>query len=545
MTEQRILQAWHNAEVKERYRQLGLWGDRTVAEVFDEQASLRSDKLAVADQTVRWSYRQLQDLSLRLASVLLDLGVKEGDPVAAQLPSSAWLATVHLAANRVGALFMPLSTTWRRAEVASLVSVTQPPILIVPVDRQQHDFVSMGEQIRLDVPALRRVVPLDGGDSDSLQALMDQASPITAAEQRRRRPDPDGPAHVMCTSGTTGTPKASVWGGNDLITTLLGHFARVVQLSPDDTAAGLAPANTGSTGYIFPVLAPLLVGASAVLLEQWSPQAALELIVRERATYATAIPTQMVMMLDLALAQADLSCFSRFTNAGAPLAATTAQAIEDRMGCRVQTIYGATDGGIPAMTDIASSDEARLTSVGRLLPGEELRLVGPDGQDVPTGEVGELLWRGPNKSFGYLNQPDYDRAVWDQDGWFHSGDLGQIDAEGNLRIVGRTKDMILRGGTNIFPREIEELLLRHPAVARVTIVGVPDARLGEQACAVVVPGTGQTPTLPELTSFLLEQGISKVKLPEHLVLVDDLPTNAGGKIDKANIQKFVIDRLER
>lgn len=543
MSEQRVIRSWHDVETRRRFRELGVWGDQTLAEIFDGHAEAHPDKLAVVDDVVRWSYGDLRDLSLRIAAVLVDLGVEPGDPVAAQLPSCGLLPAIHLATNRIGAMFVPLSTTWRSAEVGSLLEAVRPPVLLVPDSRDPFDFQEMAEQIRPKVPALRHVLTLRGEGASSMESRAAEVAPLSALQAQSRRPDPDAPALVMCTSGTTGLPKASIWGGNDLVATLMHQFRVALELTSDDVAAGLAPANTGSTGYIFPVLAPLLAGGSSVLLEHWSPQAALDLIARESCTYATAIPTQMVMMLDLPLEQADLSRFTRFCNAGAPLASATAEEIDTRMDCRVQTIYGATDGGIPVMTDIAQSNEARRTTVGRLRAGEQIKLAGADGQPAPDGEAGEVCWRGANKSYGYLNQPEYDASVWDEEGWFHSGDLGQFDGEGDLRIVGRTKDMILRGGTNIFPREVEELLIRHPGVSAVSLVGVPDKRLGEKACAVVVPAAGQALTLADLTEFLLRQGITKVKLPEYLILTDHIPMNAGGKTDKGAIRQLALRQL--
>jgi non-ribosomal peptide synthetase component E (peptide arylation enzyme) len=195
------------------------------------------------------------------------------------------------------------------------------------------------------------------------------------------------------------------------------------------------------------------------------------------------------------------------------------------------------------MTAITDPDEKRRSSVGRLLPGEQLLLVGPDGESVGPGETGEIRWRGATKSFGYLNQPDYDAAAFTADGWFRSGDLGTLDAEGYLHIVGRCKDMILRGGMNIYPQEIEALLHLLPGVSAAAVVAVPDARLGERACAVVVP-KGDPPTLREVTAFLHEHGLATFKHPEYLVLVDDLPLNAGGKLDKARLTQHAIAELE-
>lgn len=523
-----------------RFREMGLWGDQTIADVVDDHAQRHREKTAVIDSREKLTYAELRDLSLRLARVLLDHGIGPGDPVAIHLPGCVLLPALHLACNRIGALFLPVSTGWRGAELRSLLGTVKAPMLIVLNDNGDFDYVGLAETLRDGLPDLKHVLTARGG---ALESLAVDAAPLTPSELDQHRPSPDAPAHVMSSSGTTGIPKASVWSSNDLVALLVHHMGRRLHIGPGDVAGAIAPASTGSTGYVFPVLAPLLVGATTALLETWKPQAALDLIIREQCSYATAVPTQMIMLLDLPLERYDLSHFTRFNNAGAPLPPSTARDLETRMGCRVQTIYGATDGGVPAITSIDDPDELRHTTVGSVCPGVEVVLLGADGNPVPPGDAGEVCWRGPNKSYGYLNEPDYDRQAWDDEGFFHSGDVGELDDRGYLRIVGRIKDMILRGGTNIFPREVEELLLEHPDVAGVAIVGIPDERLGERACAAVVPASGSPPRLDDLCVFLLGRQLAKAKLPERLIVLDELPTNAGGKVDKGLIRDVAIKDL--
>lgn len=529
-----------------RMYELGLWDERTLADIVDEHARTRPDKPAVVDARGRLSYGELNDLSVRLAAVLHELGVGAGTPVAAQLPGCTLLPALHLACVRIGALFMPLSTAWRGAELRPLLATVGAAVLVVPgaggIDGDDFDFAGLAASIRAELPGLRAVLPARGGSGETIEALAAAADPLTDAQLAALRVPAGAPTLVMSSSGTTGTPKAAVWGGNDLKALLLHNVVPRLRLTADDVAAGLAPAGTGSTGYIFPVLTPLLLGATAAILERWSPRAALDLIVAEGATYATAIPTQMVMLLPLGLEDADLSRFTRFNNAGAPLPPSTARELEERMGCRVQSIYGSTDGGVPVMTSVDDDDEVRRTTVGVICTGVDVRLVGADGAVLAAGEAGEVCWR-ESKSYGYLKQPAYDAAAFDAERWYHSGDVGRFDERGNLRIVGRIKDMILRGGTNIFPAEIEHLVAQHHAVADVAVVGVPDDRLGERACAVVVPVAGATPDLAGLCAFLREREVAVVKLPEELVLVPTLPTNAGGKIDKAQVRERAVREL--
>lgn len=522
-----------------RFRERGVWGDETLAEVFDRAAARDPGKTAVVDATRRVTYGELREESLRLAQVLVDLGVCAGQPVAAQLGDSAWLPSLHLACNRIGALFVPLSMAWRGGELRPLLQTIKAQVLIVPAASDRFNYAGAAAVLLDELPELRHVLT----QGDSLDERMASTAPLSEELQRALRPSPDDPAHVMSSSGTTGVPKSSVWSSNDLVCLLVKNLARALHLTSEDVAAGIAPANTGSTGYVFPVLAPLLAGATTAMLGEWSPEAAIDLIERERCTYATAIPTQMTMLLSLPLESRDLSRFDRFNNAGAPLPAPVAAELEERMGCRIQSIYGATDGGVPVMVSIDDPQDKRHTTVGRVCDGMELVLMAADGSRAPEGEVGEICWRGASKSYGYLNQPDYDQAAWDADGFFHSGDLGELDEHGYLRVVGRSKDMILRGGTNIFPAEIESLLLQHPAVAGVAVVGVPDERLGERACAVVVPAGDARPELKELCAFLLERELAKYKLPEELLLLETLPTNAGGKVDKGSLRALAVERL--
>lgn len=532
----------HSEHARREFRDLGVWGDQTIAEVVDAVAERDGTRAAIRDGSIDWTYAQLCDFSKRLARILLDMGVRPEDAVAAQLPSCALLPATHLACNRIGALFLPMSPNWREREVAGLLSSVEAPVLLAVDHDRDFDLKEMHARLRGELPHLREIVYARTDGPESLEARTAAAAPLSTAESEKLMPGADDPGHVMVSSGTTGIPKASVWSSNDALA-LARHTVSALELTQDDIVAGLAPASLGSTGYVFPVLAPLTVGAQSVLLESWSPAAALELIVTRRCTAATAVPTQMVMLLDLDLEAHDLSAFQRFNNAGAPLSPTAAEQVEARFGCRVQTVYGSTDGGVPVMTRISDPEIQRRTSVGRVCAGQELELRAADGTPAADGVPGEICWRGATKSYGYFNQPDYDAAAFDADGWFCSGDLGLIDADGYLRIVGRTKDMILRGGVNIFPSDIESVLQECPGLTQVAIVGVPDERLGERICVVAVPGSGAGTSLEDVCTFLTERGLARYKHPEFLVEMDKFPVNAGAKLDREAIRTFAIAQI--
>jgi acyl-CoA synthetase (AMP-forming)/AMP-acid ligase II len=298
---------------------------------------------------------------------------------------------------------------------------------------------------------------------------------------------------------------------------------------------------------IFPILTPLLHGATAVILERWGdPAEAVDLIVRHRCTYAVGIPAQLTLMVPALERRAatDFAHFRLFLNAGAPMPADTGLKIETLMGCVSQSMYGATDGGVPTATSVRDPRDKRLATVGRVFPGFECELRDPNGRPVPVGHSGEIVWRAPDKSWGYLGDDEQTAATFTPDRFYRSGDLGELDADGYLRIVGRVKDMILRGGRNISPLTIEQALIRHPAVLDVSVAAIPDKVLGERACAFVLLRDGASLTLPAAVDFLKQQQLAVWQLPERLEIVAELPRGPGGKILKSRLTAMVVEKMK-
>jgi len=520
----------------EEYYRAGAWQERKLYEVVDEIADRRPDSVAVADQHERLSYRELTERSSSLARWLLEQDLADGDAVAIQSGNRTMLAVGHLACGRVGATFVPLATTWRQTEIAHLLRTAKAPVVIVPGAERGVDFLQIVNDVRGDLPDLR-VVALSEGDAQADDVVNIEGRLKESGERVAVHHDPDAPRYVMVTSGTTGVPRMGLWTDNNLWY-FMQSYIRAVHLTEDDVAVGLAPAGTGATGYVFAALAPMLAGATSVLLEHWEPRAALDLIESERATTVTAVPTQSIKLLqDDTISDRDFSSVRAFTNAGAALPADTAAEIDRVFGCRVNQCYGATDGGVPVMTTIDDPADKRYTSIGRPLDNAEVRLIDAEQNEVGPGGTGEIAWRGATKTPGYLNDPERDAAMFFGDGWYSSGDLGEFDAEGFLHIVGRSKDLIIRGGQNISPRELEDYLISMPGVSEVAVVGVPDPVMGERTCAVIVPRPGAQVTLEGVVAFLEGQQVAKFKLPERLELRDDLPRGAGGKVTKNAIRE--------
>jgi len=523
----------------------GRFGQQLLVDHVDARAAETPDKTAIVEAQRRLSYRELVRQSENLAAALLECGVGRGDVVAIQAPNWAELPLVHLACNRIGAIYLPLSEGFRERELLHLLQQSAARLVFCPLEFRGVRHAEQVQALRPKLPALVEVVTLRGSADaarPSLDAMVRHEAWRTqreAAWLQAQRGTADDPSHVMVSSGTTGLPRCSLFSDNNTLVKLLQQYVPAAGVTRDDVAAALAPAGTGATGYNYPILTMLLLGATTVLLEHWNAQRldlVLELMARHRSSTAVMVPAQLAKLVQASeLERHDLSRLRVITNAGAKLPESVAEAAERRFGCKVQGVYGISEAGATAMTRLDDSDVKRRTTVGRPLDGQELRILGADEAPLAAGEVGEVCWRGANKSYGFLNDAQGTSRLWDRDGFVRSGDLGRIDRDGYLQIVGRKKDMIIRGGQNVNPGAIEEALLLHPQVAEVAVVAYPDALLGERIAACVVARGVQPPTLESLASHVRSSGMAAWHQPELLLVLAELPRNAGGKIDKLQL----------
>ena len=536
-----------SSEEGARYRSLGLWRDQTLYEIFRNAVDRAPQKTAIVYGDKAYSYGDLRQLVDALASSLVKLGLEPGQVVALQYKNSPEMPIVHLACNRAGLLYLPLHDSWRELELEHLLRRSRAAMMIMPVEYRGFEHARAVLEIRSQLPDLRHVVTLEERLTDCLywDDLLARGEEPGAADWDRRRPDPNLPAHTMLSGGTTSLSKISRYSCNDLMV-LLDNFAQSAELHAEDIVAGIAPAGTGATGYVFPILTPILHGATSVILERWSdPEDAVELIARHQCTSAVGIPTQLTRMVPPLERRtpAQFENFRLFVNAGAPLPYDTGFKVEALMGCKIQSMYGSTDGGTPVMTTVKDPEEKRLKTVGKVVPGCECELWTPEGQIVPRGQSGEVAWRSADKSWGYLGDDEQTSKTFTAQRFYRSGDLGQFDDEGYLRIIGRVKDMILRGGRNVFPLTIEEQLVKHPSVLEVAVTAMPDPVLGERACAFVVLRDDQKLTFESAVDFLKSQKLAIWQLPERLEIMQDLPRGPGGKVIKSKLTELVTEKL--
>lgn len=540
------------AEMIERHTRAGHWGDRTWPDFIDATARDAPRRPAVIEAGATLSYEELVRRIDRLALHLLHAGVGREDRFGIQLPNWSEFLVARFALARIGAIAVPLPIDWRKSEVRHVLSATEPAGVLLPSLYHGRDYVSeMDEVLAAACPGARlRLVAraqaaLPAGFT-RLESLLDD--PIEEREGRAAleaaRPGANDVDLIVTTSGSTAAPKLVVRTPNCFIATARQFAEHRGMLSGDDVVAGIAPVTRGM-GYYVGVAAPILGGSTMALLERFSPEEALSWLEHTRATVAVAVPTQIVKMLQMpALHRYDLAALRILVNGGAPIAPAIAEEAERRFGCIVLSAYGSVEGATPTCTAADDPPEKRHGTVGRVMPGMELKIVDDSGRALPAGTAGEVVYRGPGLSLGYWRDAQGYRAQLTADGWFPTGDLGTLDEQGFLSIVGRKKEIIIRGGINISPAEIEGLLQGHPDIAAVAIVKMPDRVLGERCCAFVVAAPGAQVTVASIAEYLDGMGIAKYKFPERVELLEELPlTPDGAKVMRRALEEMIVARL--
>ncbi len=527
----------------------GIWELTTFSDAWDRNAAEFPDKEAVVDSTHRLTWSQAKDWIDRLALAFLQAGMKKDEVVVIQLPNSVDLVLTRVACERAGLVFLPVLRSYRHKEVRQFLGMTRAAALVIPWRFRDFDYIRMVEEIRPEAPHLRHVfVAGDEAPEGALSIKRIVAQPPhgkypVSYLQQTRCPATEF-SMILPTSGTTGFPKLCE---NPIMTIVVRERACIknLKLNGEDIFGIFSPAPGGSNGRCY-YSAPLVAGKT-VCLEHWEAEKALKLIQKEGITVVPLVPTQLIQILKHPdFGKYDLSSLRLILCMGAVLPYHVAEEAENRLGgkCKLTQNYSAVGCSVACMGMPEESRHARFLTVGKPYAHAEVRILDDHGKELPRGEVGEIALRGPAGDSGYYNDPEATRQAWTEDGWFHTGDLGKLDEEGHLMIAGRKKDMIIRGGQNIYPTEIEAILSKHPKIMEAAVVAMPDPVMGEKACAYVAPRPGQRVTLEEMVAFLREQNIAPYKLPERLELMDRLPMVADGqKIDKKALQQDVARKI--
>jgi cyclohexanecarboxylate-CoA ligase len=525
------------------FREAGYWLDMTVDQLLAEATAKTPDKVAIVadradrEQAPRFTYRKLESLVDRAASSLLRLGVGRGDIVTVQLPNWWEFVVTAFACSKIGAVMNPVMPILRERELTYILNFCQAQVFIVPKIYRGFDFAAMAQGMRPNLPHLKHVIVVDGEDETSFEQMLltSEAGKLPTGLR------PDDMAVLMFTSGTTGEPKGVMHTSNSLIAcckALSGRFG----LNSGDVLLVASPVGH-MTGYAAIVLLSIYLGGTMILQDIWEAKRGVGLMASEGVTYTAASTPFLSDICDAVKAGArHPKSLRSFLCGGAPIPTVLIERAADELGLKVCSLWGMTEVLSGTLTEPARAAEKSASTDGRSLEGMEVSIVDTEGRPVPAGRSGRLLVRGAQMFKGYYKRPEL--PTFDSEGWFDSGDLAYMDSDGYIRISGRMKDILIRGGENVPVVEIENLLYKHPSVAAVAVVGFPDARLGERGCAFIVPRAGSTIDLDAVQAHLREAKMAKQFWPERVEMVTDLPRTASGKIQKFKLREIAASFAE-
>ncbi|WP_063120146.1 medium-chain fatty-acid--CoA ligase [Escherichia coli] len=532
-----------NEQRRAAYRQQGLWGDASLADYWQQTARAMPDKIAVVDNHgASYNYSALDHAASCLANWMLAKGIESGDRIAFQLPGWCEFTVIYLACLKIGAVSVPLLPSWREAELVWVLNKCQAKMFFAPTLFKQTRPVDLILPLQNQLPQLQQIVGVDklapATSSLSLSQIIADNTPLTTAITTHG----DELAAVLFTSGTEGLPKGVMLTHNNILASERAYCARL-NLTWQDVF--MMPAPLGhATGFLHGVTAPFLIGARSVLLDIFTPDACLALLEQQRCTCMLGATPFVYDLLNVLEKQpADLSALRFFLCGGTTIPKKVARECQ-QLGIKLLSVYGSTESSPHAVVNLDDPLSRFMHTDGYAAAGVEIKVVDDARKTLPPGCEGEEASRGPNVFMGYFDEPELTARALDEAGWYYSGDLCRMDEAGYIKITGRKKDIIVRGGENISSREVEDILLQHPKIHDACVVAMPDERLGERSCAYVVLKAPHHSLSPEeVVAFFSRKRVAKYKYPEHIVVIEKLPRTASGKIQKFLLRKDIMRRL--
>lgn len=532
-----------NEQRRAAYRQQGLWGDASLADYWQQTARAMPDKIAVVDNHgASYTYSALNHAASCLANWMLAKGIESGDRIAFQLPGWCEFTVIYLACLKIGAVSVPLLPSWREAELVWVLNKCQAKMFFAPTLFKQTRPVDLILPLQNQLPQLQQIVGVDklapATSSLSLSQIIADNTPLTTAITTHG----DELAAVLFTSGTEGLPKGVMLTHNNILASERAYCARL-NLTWQDVF--MMPAPLGhATGFLHGVTAPFLIGARSVLLDIFTPDACLALLEQQRCTCMLGATPFVYDLLNVLEKQpADLSALRFFLCGGTTIPKKVARECQ-QLGIKLLSVYGSTESSPHAVVNLDDPLSRFMHTDGYAAAGVEIKVVDDARKTLPPGCEGEEASRGPNVFMGYFDEPELTARALDEEGWYYSGDLCRMDEAGYIKITGRKKDIIVRGGENISSREVEDILLQHPKIHDACVVAMPDERLGERSCAyVVLKAPHHSLSLEEVVAFFSRKRVAKYKYPEHIVVIEKLPRTASGKIQKFLLRKDILRRL--
>jgi len=536
----------YRKEDAEKYNRLRWWRGITFGDLLDKAADLYPNKEALVDNTSRFTYSQLREKANRLAISFMELGIKPQERVILQLPNWSEYVCAYFAIQKIGAIAIPSIARHAQTEIAHLGYITGATTWVVPEKFRKTDYLPIIDYVVKTNPDLRRVILVRSKDNRrflNLEKLIERGDLSEANLQKLadRRPDPMEVAHLAPTGGTTGIPKVAPRTHNDYICRT-EYLARAWELCSSDRCLAVIPIGHDACFSIL-VCPTIFSCGKVVMLDSTEPADILETIQKEQITIVAGVPPLYRMLVDFEdLKRYDVSSLQRIYCGGQATPAELVKDVIERLGCKFINAYGGTEG-MSTMTRLDYDPAIIHTTVGKpTCPYSTYKVIDGKEKELPPNTVGELAVKGPDVFSGYFNSLEENEKTFTEDGFFRSGDQARIDESGNVTITGRLKDIVKRGGENISPVEIEGLIITHPGVEAVAVVGMPDKDMGERVCAYVQPKPGVKLNFEEIISFLKGKGASVLQLPERIEFIASMPL-INVKIDKEVLREDIRRKL--
>lgn len=533
----------------------GHWENMTLLDHFDQRVREVPEHLAVVDycddtgSRRALTYHQLSEYVKRIAFGLIKLGIEPGDVISCQLPNRWEFLALYLASIKVGAAFNPLMPIFRHREVSYMMGFAEAKVVVVATSFRGFNYLQMMQEVQAELPCLRHVLAI--GEPDALGSFEEKLlSPTFDADFAAdntldtRRLAPNDVTQLLYTSGTTGDPKAVMHTSNSLLAGTK-NFVERYALDPTDNILMSSPLGH-QTGFLVGVLIPMYLGTKVVYQDVWDADKAVQFIQDEQVHFTMAsTPFLADMTASVALDTIDTQHFKTFVTGGAPIPRIVAEKARKRLHCEVYGVYGMTENLAVTACGPGDSDDKVYNTDGVVQKGNQVRVVNADDIELPRGEEGQVQTRGAYNCCGYLKRADLTDQAIDPEGWLSTGDLARMDDEGFIRITGRLKDILIRGGENIPVVEVENLIYKHPVIQDAALVGVPDARLGERGCLFVTLVANTNFSMDEMRDYLAKNHMAKQYWPEYMEVLDTIPRTLSGKIQKFKLReaakKFITD----
>jgi len=537
-----IMETILTPEYEEKYQ--SVWPNRTILDYLNDSIKLFPDKIAIIDRKSRYTYRELGRLVDRVALGLLELGLGKGDVISFQLPNWNEFVILHYAATRIGAISNPLIPIYRDREIGFMVGMVESKMIVIPDEFRGYDYPAMIERLSHQWPSLEHIYVV----GEKVPNGMKSFSNILEEPWEERRDvsvldkvviDHNDVTEIIFTSGTTGDPKGVMHTHNTLCVST-DYWIERLRLTPDDVMF-MASTFAHQTGFGYGVRLPTHYAGTAVYQDIWDPKEFLSLVEKEKITFtAGATPFLQDTVQFEGIEEFDLQSLRAFVALGAPIPRPLVKEAGKKVPFRILSGWGQTENGLVTLTLLDDSEEKLTKTDGIPFKGMEIKVIDKEGNECMPLVEGDLLCRGPALFVGYYKRLEETRAEY-KEGWFITGDRAIMDEDGYIRITGRNRDIIIRGGENIPVAYVENILYEHPDISVVQLIAMPDARLQEKACAFVTMKTDRNPlTINSIQEFLKSKGVAKQYWPEHIEVIEDFPRTASGKIQKFKLREQIV-----